>query len=74
MLTDILSPAARKTAYTIAAVVGVLLGAVQVGFASAEAGQPTWLTVALAVYAFGAGALGFTTARANTPPSDDVSR
>ena len=67
MLTDILSPAHRKVAYAIFAVLGVALGAAQVGFLAAEAGQPMWLTVALAVYTFVAGAFGFTTARANTP-------
>lgn len=66
MLTDILSPAARKIAYAVFAVLGVALGAVQVGFAAAESGQPVWLTVGLAVYAFVGGAIGFT-ARANTP-------
>lgn len=68
MLTDVLSPAHRKVAYAVFAVLGVALGAVQVGFLSAEAGQPTWLTVALAVYGFLAGAFGFTTARANVDP------
>lgn len=67
MLTDILSPAARKVAYAVAIAIGLVLSATQVGFVAAEAGQPVWLTVALAVYAFVAASLGFTTARANVP-------
>lgn len=65
-LTDVLTPATRKAVYAVYAALGVLLGAVQVGFAAAEAGQPVWLTVALAVFAFIGGALGLTAA-ANTP-------
>lgn len=65
-MTDILTPAIRSKAYAVYATVGLLLGATQVGFAAAEAGQPVWLTVALAVYAFVGGALGFV-AQANTP-------
>lgn len=57
---------ARKRLYPIYGCLGVILGATQVGFAAAEAGQPTWLTVALAVYTFTGGAL-FGVAKANTP-------
>lgn len=66
MLTDILTPEVRKPIYAIYAILGVLLGATQVAYAAAEAGQPVWLTVALAVFAFVGTALGFTAA-ANTP-------
>lgn len=69
MLRDILPAHYRKLAYAVHAVVGVVLGAVQVGFGAAEAGQPTALIVALAVYAFLGGALGVTAA-ANTGPRD----
>lgn len=62
MNRDIIPPNVRKPAYAIYALLGVVIGATQVGFASAEAGQPTWLTVALAVYAFVGGALGLTAA------------
>lgn len=65
-LAEIIPAAYRSTLYVAFALVGVALGATQVGFASAEAGQPTWLTVALSVYAFIGGAMGFT-ASANTP-------
>lgn len=64
-----LSPKARAITYTGYALLGVALGAVQVGFAAAEQGQPVWLTVALAVYAFVGGAVGFT-AVSHTPSSD----
>lgn len=65
MFEDILSPHARKVAYAIFAVLGIVLGATQVGFLAAESGQPVWLTVALAVYGFVGGATGLT-AQANT--------
>lgn len=55
---------ARKVVYAVFSLLGLVLGAVQVGFATATDGQPVWLTTALAVYAFLGGALGFT-ARAN---------
>lgn len=43
----------RKAIYAAYVVVGVVAGAIQVGYAAVEgAGQPTWLTVSLAVYAF----------------------
>ena len=65
-LTDIIPAAHRRIAYAVYAVIGVILGAVQVGYGAAEAGQPTWLTVALAVFAFVGGAVGLTAVQ-NTP-------
>lgn len=56
----------RSKLYAGFGVVGVALGATQVGFSAAGAGQPTWLTVALAVFGFLAGAVGYT-AKTNTP-------
>lgn len=51
--TVITNPNVRKVIYGIYIVVGVILGAIQVAFAAIEgAGQPDWLTVTLAVYAF----------------------
>lgn len=64
MLTDILPAATRKRVYAVYALVGVVLGAVQVAYLNL-AGQPQWLTVALAVYGFLGTALGVTAA-ANT--------
>ena len=59
-------PAAfRKPLYGAFAVLGVVIGAIQVGFAAAEAGNPLWLNITLAVFPFVAGAVGFT-ASANT--------
>ena len=59
-------PAAfRKPLYGAFAVAGVIIGAIQVGFAAAEAGNPLWLNITLAVFPFVAGAIGFT-ASANT--------
>ena len=53
------NPALRRTLYTVYAVAGLILGATQVGFSAAEAGQPIALTVALAVYGFLGTAFGF---------------
>lgn len=51
--TVITNPNVRKVIYGIYIVAGVIFGAVQVAFAAIEgAGQPDWLTVTLAVYAF----------------------
>ena len=58
-------PKARAYAYIVSTIVGLALGATQVGYSAADAGQPTWLTVALAVYAFLAGSLGLV-AKSNT--------
>lgn len=66
MLKEIISPALRSKLYAVYAVLALVLGAVQVGFASADAGQPTWLTTTLAVFVFVGAGLGFT-AQANTP-------
>ena len=68
IITD---PRVRESVYTIFAVLGVALGATQVGFSAAEQGQPVWLTVALAVYAF-LGAAGLGVARANTPTREHI--
>ena len=68
-MTDFIPAHIRSGIYAVYATLGIVLGAVQVGFAAADAGQPVALTVALAVYAFLGGALGFT-ARANTPEVD----
>lgn len=54
---------ARRAIYSVYAVLGLALGATQVGFSAADAGQPVWLTVALAVFAFVGTALGFTAAQ-----------
>lgn len=54
--------------YVIYALAGLVIGATQVGYSAAEFGQPTWLTVTLAVYAFIGGGVGFT-ATTHTPKS-----
>lgn len=70
-LTDVIGPKLRRRLYAGYAATALALGATQVGYAAADAGQPTALTVALAVLAFVGTGLGLTAA-ANTPaPSDD---
>lgn len=66
MLNDVIPAAWRKPIYAAYALAGAIIGAIQVGYLSAEAGQPVWLTVTLAVYGFIGTAIGFT-ASANTP-------
>lgn len=63
MATNIVRSAPQKVRariYSIYAVLGIVIGATQVGYAAAEAGQPVWLTVTLAVFAFVGGAIGYT--------------
>lgn len=60
------NPHVRKVVYTVFWCVGLALGAVQVGFSAADAGQPVWLTVALAVFAFVGAGIGYT-ASVHTP-------
>lgn len=50
--TIVTSPRARKTIYAVYVVAIILIGAIQIGFASLSAAQPDWLTVALAVTAY----------------------
>ena len=50
----------RISLYIVYALAGSVIGAIQVGIAAAEVGQPTWLTVTLAVYAFLGTAFGYT--------------
>lgn len=66
-LTDIVSGKLRKQLYAGYALLGLGLGATQVGFLAAEAGQPVWLTVSLAVFGFLGTGLGFT-ASSNVNP------
>jgi len=60
------NPNIRRVTYKITALLGLGVGATQVGFLAAEAGQPLWLTVTIAVYGFLAAGIGFTSA-SNTP-------
>ena len=61
-----LPPKARAAIYYAYSVVGLGLGATQVGYSAASADQPTALTVALSVFAFLGVGLGLTAA-SNTP-------
>lgn len=53
------NPSLRRKVYTAYALIGFVLGAIQVGVAAAETGQPVWLTVAFAVFGFAGTAFGF---------------
>ena len=66
-----LPPRVRAVVYYVYGTAGVVLGAVQVGFLAAAAGQPVWLTVALAVFPFLGTGFGLTAATNTTiPPAD----
>lgn len=62
----------RKTIYGVFAVAGLGLGAAQVGYSSAGFEQPTWLTVAMAVYGFLAAGIGYTAASNTVTPTASV--
>lgn len=59
-------PKTRKVAYIVFAVIGLVVGGFQVGFASLNEANPDWLTVALAVLPFAGAQLGLI-ALSNTP-------
>lgn len=59
-------PSLRKKIYSAFWLVGLLLGAIQVGYASDEGADPDWIVPALAVYAFVGTGVGYTASQ-NTP-------
>lgn len=61
----------RQAVYIVLSVIGLGVGAAQVGFAAIDAGQPDWLTVALAVVPFLSAGLGFTAATHVRPSAAD---
>lgn len=62
---EFIPAAKRRLVYAIFAFVGLALGAIQVGFSTAELGQPVWLLVSMSVYSFLAAGIGYV-AGANT--------
>lgn len=64
-------PNIRKVAYIVSAVLAIALGAFQVAYAAAGAGQPVWLNVAWPVYSFVAAGLGVTASTNITPVNLD---
>ena len=69
---------ARKAIYSALALVGVGLGAAQVGFAAAVGegvigGVPAWVPISLTIYGFIAAPLGLGLAVSNTPESGAAS-
>ena len=66
-LVDIIPAEWRKPIYAVYAVLGVILGAIQVAMEP----DPTWLTTTMSVYAFVGAAIGFV-ASANTVPTKAV--
>ncbi len=59
----------RRMIYGVYVLLVIAVGAVQVGFAAVEAGQPDWLVATLAVLAYLGIPVG-TLAVANTTPKD----
>lgn len=72
MLKDILPARYRAIVYRLYSVVGLLVGAIQVGFVTAAVAQPVALTVTVAVLAYLGIGLGFVAA-ANTPANGSQS-
>lgn len=62
LLIKTTSAKARQGIYVAYSALGVALGGIQVAYSAANAGQPVWLTVALAVFAFLGTSLGITAA------------
>lgn len=59
---DYIPASIRGRLYSCFAFIGLGLGSAQVGYSAADSGQPTWLTVALAIYAYVGVAIGYTAA------------
>ncbi len=70
-LVGILPANVRQKIYVAYALIGFIIGAVQVGLSAAGQGQPTWLTVVLAVFAFVGAPLGATAAANVKKPAAD---
>lgn len=51
-LYDLIPAKSRRTTYAIFALVGLIMGAVQVGFFAVDPDLPTWLNVTIIVYNF----------------------
>lgn len=54
------NPTLRKKVYNIFWLIGLVLGALQVGYGTADGADPSWLLPALAVYAFLGTGVGYT--------------
>ena len=65
---------ARAYVYGVYAAAGVVIGSIQVAYAAAESGQPVRLTVALAVYAYVGGAIGYTALTHTAEPAAYVGK
>lgn len=65
-MTVFIPPKLRGVIYAVYALLGLGIGATQVGYSAANLPQPVWLTVALAVFAFLGTGIGYTAA-SNTP-------
>lgn len=70
MLKDIIAAKLRKPLYAVYGVIVLAEGATQVGYATADAGTPTWLKVMIAVTSFVGAGVGFTAA-ANVETDDE---
>ena len=57
----------RATVYGLYALAGLVLGGIQVGYLATPGGQPSWLTIAFAVYGFIGTATGATALTHTTP-------
>lgn len=61
-VTVALPPAVRAAMYMIWSLGSLAFGAVQVGYSTADLGQPVWLAVCIAVWAFVGAGLGLAAA------------
>ena len=60
MLKDIVPPSLRRPIYAAYALIGFIIGTIQVAFSAAEISQPVWMVVVWAVYGYAGTAIGAT--------------
>lgn len=60
MINEMIPAKYRKPVYFGYAMLGVVLGAIDIGFQEADVATPTWVAVAITVYLFVGGAVGLT--------------
>lgn len=66
---QVLPPRVRQIVYAVLAAAGIVIAAIQAGYAAVDAASPTWLVVTSGVYAFLAGPAGIVALANTTAPA-----
>lgn len=69
---QVLPPRVRQIVYAVLAAAGIVIAAIQAGYAAVDAASPTWLLVTSGVYAFLAGPAGIVALANTTAPAPGV--